>query len=185
MQDFRENPNENFRQAYASTALENDLFDDNEMEVELASPWQRMGARIMDGLPFAGIGILAAILVAFTGGSDGKAAMAVIIVAVVAAIGLLIYNLVIMARDGQSIGKKIVGIRVITEDGDNPGFVKYCLVREIGYNFIFTLIGIVNENLGDALATIAGIICVVMLFMESRNRQTLQDLLAKTLVIRN
>ena len=185
MQDFRENPNENFRQAYASTTVENELFDDNEMEVDLASPWQRMGARIMDGLPFAGIGILAAILVAFTGGSDGKAAMAVIILAVVAAIGLLIYNLVIMARDGQSIGKKIVGIRVITEDGDNPGFVKYWLVREIGSNFIFTLIGIVNENLGDALATIAGIICVVMLFMESRNRQTLQDLLAKTLVIRN
>ena len=44
MQDFRENPNENFRQAYASTALENDLFDSNEMEEELASPWQRMGA---------------------------------------------------------------------------------------------------------------------------------------------
>ena len=118
MQDFRENPNENFRQAYASTTVENELFDDNEMEVDLASPWQRMGARIMDGLPFAGIGILAAILVAFTGGSDGKAAMAVIIVAVVAAIGLLIYNLVIMARDGQSIGKKIVGIRVITEDAE-------------------------------------------------------------------
>ena len=74
MQDFRENPNENFRQAYASTALENDLFDSNEMEVELASPWQRMGARIMDGLPFAGIGILAAILVGFMGGSGGKAA---------------------------------------------------------------------------------------------------------------
>ena len=61
MQDFRENPNENFRQAYASTAVENELFDGNEMEVDLASPWQRMGARIMDGLPFAGIGILAAI----------------------------------------------------------------------------------------------------------------------------
>lgn len=86
MQDFRENPNENFRQAYASTALENDLFDSNEMEVELASPWQRMGARIMDGLPFAGIGILAAILVGFMGGSGGKAAMVVFTIALVAAI---------------------------------------------------------------------------------------------------
>jgi len=38
MQDFRENPNENFRQAYASTTVENELFDDNEMEVDLASP---------------------------------------------------------------------------------------------------------------------------------------------------
>ncbi|MDN8580601.1 RDD family protein [Eikenella corrodens] len=185
MQDFRENPNENFRQAYASTALENDLFDSNEMEVELASPWQRMGARIMDGLPFAGIGILAAILVGFMGGSGGKAAMVVFTIALVAAIGLLIYNLVIMVRDGQSIGKKIVGIRVITEDGDNPGFVKYVLVREFGYNFIFTLISVFSEDLGNLLAIVAGIACVVMLFMENRNRQTLQDLLAKTLVIKN
>ena len=69
--------------------------------------------------------------------------------------------------------KKIVGIRVITEDGDNPGFVKYVLVREFGYNFIFTLISVFSEDLGNMLAIVAGIAGVVMLFMENRNRQTL------------
>jgi len=53
MQDFRENPNEDFRQAYASTALENDLFDNGKMEVDLASPWQRIGARLLDIVIFA------------------------------------------------------------------------------------------------------------------------------------
>ncbi|MBH5329518.1 RDD family protein [Eikenella sp. S3360] len=182
MQDFRSNPNEDFRQAYTATALEHDA---DEMEVELASPWQRMGARIMDGLPFAGIGILAAILLPIMGGSGGGAAMALIIVALLAILGLLIYNLVIMTRDGQSIGKKIIGIRVITEDGDNPGFVKYVLVREFAYNMIFTIIGLFSEALGNLLAFVAAIVCIVMLFRESSNRQTLQDLLAKTLVIKN
>lgn len=188
MQDFRENPNENLRKAYASTEVENDPFDDAEMEMELdlASPWQRIGARILDVLPFAAIGIVAGILLPLMGGTDGGgAAMLVAIIAVGAFIGLLIYNLVIMARDGQSIGKKILDIRVITEDGDNPGFVKYCLVREFAYNVIFFLIGMISKTLGDLLAVIASIACLVMLFMESRNRQTLQDLLAKTFVIKN
>ena len=186
MQDFRENPNENLREAYASTEVENDPFDDAEMELDLASPWQRIGARILDVLPFAAIGIVAGILLPLMGGTDGGgAAMLVAIIAVGAFIGLLIYNLVIMARDGQSIGKKILDIRVITEDGDNPGFVKYCLVREFAYNVIFFLIGMISKTLGDLLAVIASIACLVMLFMESRNRQTLQDLLAKTFVIKN
>ena len=115
----------------------------------------------------------------------GGATMLVTIIAVGAFIGLLIYNLVIMSRDGQSIGKKILDIRVITEDGDNPGFVKYCLVREFAYNVIFFLIGMISKTLGDLLTVIASIACLVMLFMESRNRQTLQDLLAKTFVVKN
>lgn len=186
MQDFRENPNKNLREAYASTEVENDRFDDAEMELDLASPWQRIGARILDVLPFAAIGILAAILLPLMRDSHGGGAtMLVTIIAVGAFIGLLIYNLVIMSRDGQSIGKKILDIRVITEDGDNPGFVKYCLVREFAYNVIFFLIGMISKTLGDLLTVIASIACLVMLFMESRNRQTLQDLLAKTLVIKN
>ena len=39
MQDFRENSNKNVREAYASTEVENDQFDDAEMELDLASPW--------------------------------------------------------------------------------------------------------------------------------------------------
>lgn len=181
MQDFRENPNENFRQAYASTALENDLFDGNEMEVELASPWQRMGARLLDYVIFAAIFmVFFFILAIFIKNSTTVIGLSLLFV-----IAFGIYQIVIMSRDGQTVGKKALNIRVITEDGDNPGFVKYCLVREFGYSFIFTLIGMVSKTLGDSLGIIATIVCVVMLFLEDRNRQTLQDLLAKTLVIKN
>ncbi len=90
-----------------------------------------------------------------------------------------------MIRNGQSIGKKLLGIRVITEDGENPGFVKYCLVREFAYNMIFTIVGLFSESLGNLLAIVCTIVCIVMLFQEQRNRQTLQDLLAHTLVIKN
>lgn len=43
----------------------------------------------------------------------------------------------------------------------------------------------ISKTLGDLLTVIASIACLVMLFMESRNRQTLQDLLAKTFVVKN
>ena len=181
MQDFRENPNEDFRQAYASTALENDLFDNGKMEVDLASPWQRIGARLLDIVIFAAIFMVFFFVIAIF----IKDSMMVIGLSLLFVFAFGIYQMVIMSRDGQTIGKKALNIRVITENGNNPGFVKYCLVREFGYSFIFTLIGMVSKTLGDSLGIVATIVCVVMLFLEDRNRQTLQDLLAKTLVIKN
>lgn len=105
---------------------------------------------------------------------------------VLVTIAFYIYQIVIMAKDGQSLGKKILGIRVITEDGENPGFVKYVLIREFLFYFLVIIVlGFIGKTVAATVFWVCVIACVIMLFMENRNRQTLQDLLAKTLVIKN
>ena len=118
----------------------------------------------------------------------------------------LIYGgiqLYFMCKYGQSIGKKLMKIRVVRENGDMAGFVHNVLLREVAYGLIcsvimMVLMGIfvavfgVEANSGvamviDVLLQIVSYLptlaCFIMLFMESRNRQTLQDLLAKTYVV--
>ena len=45
-----------------------------------------------------------------------------------------------MSRDGQSLGKKIMGIRVLKSDGSNPGFGGTVLIREVAWSFIVGII---------------------------------------------
>lgn len=196
MQDFRPDPlqnqrhadqaGEDFRQAYRATTIENDLFNDD-IEVELASPWQRMGAVLLNSLVYTGIVIFSLVISLITGNKIGAGIG--LIIGILCALGFAVYQIVLMSREGQTFGKKLMKIRVITENGDNPGFVKYCLLRELCYNMLTgfvsgLLAAIANESLGNLFSFGCFVACVVLLFMESRNRQTLQDILAKTIVIK-
>lgn len=193
MQDFRQNPDNapaapntapvsDYRQAYQSTAIEENLFAADEDAAELAGPWQRIAARLLDMLPFFFSGIIAAVVFFFFQQHDGvNEATAIAILFLFA--GYIIYQIVLMTRHGQTLGKKLMGIRVVTLDGDNPGFVKYVLLREFVYNLILNIVGLIP--LLGLLATLGAFVaCLVMLFLEDRDRRTLQDLLAGTLVVK-
>ena len=87
---------------------------------------------------------------------------------------------------------------MIREDGSNPGFVGAVLLREVVYNMIVAIIALVialpfglnmsseemsaGDYIYNALSVLPMLICVVMLF-SARDRRTLQDMLAKTVVI--
>lgn len=182
----------NFRDIYQSRVLETESEYVDEMEVDLAEGWQRIVAGIIDWVlwsvfmvPMQLAGVLA-ILGGVIGGSWQAEDKLLLLGLVLITIAFCIYQIVIMAKDGQSLGKKILRIRVITEDGENPGFVKYVLVRVL---LFYLLVAIAPAFLGETVAAtvfwVCAIACVIMLFIEGRNRQTLQDLLAKTLVIKN
>lgn len=182
----------NFRDIYQSRVLETESEYADEMEVDLAEGWQRIVAGIIDWVlwsvfmvPMQLAGVLA-ILGGAIGGSWQAEDKLLLLGLVLITIAFCIYQIVIMAKDGQSLGKKILRIRVITEDGENPGFVKYVLVRVL---LFYLLVAIAPAFLGETVAAtvfwVCVIACVIMLFIEGRNRQTLQDLLAKTLVIKN
>ena len=101
-----------------------------------------------------------------------------------------------MSKYGQSIGKRIMNIKVIGENGQNPGFIGTVLAREILFNLIVNIILLIlnllfvrvlhiNEIFVEAsLNYVVPITCLIMLFLTSYNRRTPQDLLAKTLVIK-
>ena len=180
----------NFRDAYQSRDLE-EAESEYEMEVTLAEGWQRIVAGIIDWflwsvfmipIQLAGLFLLLGGLIGSWQAEDELFLSGLVLVT----IAFHIYQMVIMAKDGQSLGKKILGIRVITEDGENPGFVKYVLVRVFLFYFLTAIApAFMGATVANTVFWISVIACVIMLFMESRNRQTLQDLLAKTLVIKN
>jgi uncharacterized RDD family membrane protein YckC len=89
-------------------------------------------------------------------------------------LALLIYSLILLATRGQTLGKKILGIRIGTfPDGHNPGGVKTILLR-IFVNGLITAIPLV----GSAYSLID--IC----FIFRQDRRCIHDLIAGTQVIK-
>ena len=84
--------------------------------------------------------------------------------------GVLAYNFYLLSNEGQSIGKKMVGIRIVNyHDGDNPGFVQAVLMRSV---VSFLLANFVPfYSLIDAC------------FIFGDERRCLHDLIANTTVI--
>ncbi len=104
-----------------------------------------------------------------------------------------------MARDGQSIGKKIMNIRVLRTDGRNPGFWGTVMMREMVYNLLAVVVASIAgylavllsggavemaESIANLVSLAFTLVCVVMLFNETRDRRTLQDYLANTVVVK-
>lgn len=106
--------------------------------------------------------------------------------------GILAYTVIqiyYMSRDGQSLGKKIMRIRVLKTDGRNPGFVGTVLVREIAWSVLVAIIAAViglavGENGENAINLLAFLANFVLLFMVKRDRRTLYDILADTVVVK-
>ena len=87
-----------------------------------------------------------------------------------------------MSKTGQSLGKRIMKIKVVNEDGDNPGFAGTVAMREIVPNLVLTVLGMI-PFLGIIVQLGFWIACLVMLFLVDRDRRTLQDMIAKTYVV--
>ena len=102
-----------------------------------------------------------------------------------------------MSRYGQSIGKRIMNIRVIKTNGTDAGFVGTVLLREVLFNVV---VGIISSILGVLVALVLNntgsgemvsnlvqsalwITCFIMACDPKRDRRTLQDMLADTVVV--
>ena len=201
---------------YHSTQVEVAAAIDDSNELTLATAVQRIVAWLINRvievvLMIPAFGLIIVLLIKSGGKLDDIDNMQTVYASLFWGIGLvmllyLIYGVVqvyYMSKFGQSIGKKLMKIRVVRENGDVAGFVHNVLLREFVYGLIcsvimMALMGIffavfgLEANSGvamvvDALLQIVSylptIICFIMLFMESRQRQTLQDMLAKTYVV--
>lgn len=149
--------------------------------LELATPVDRLVARILDGvitIPFAvplmiGVGMMAP-------RSDdaplnpSPLSLALIGVSSLLLVGLLVYNLVLLAKRGQTLGKKWMSVRIVTHpDGANPGGVKTILLR----GFVNGLIGMV-----PFLGFFYSITDICFIFRE--DRRCIHDLIAGTQVVK-
>ena len=99
---------------------------------------------------------------------------------VVASIIYAVWQICWMTKYGQSIGKRLLKIRVIRTNGDNPGFAGNVLVREIVYKIIANFITVLTLGFGFIIL----LIVPFMVFNTNLHRRTLQDFLAGTIVVK-
>lgn len=146
-------------------------------ELELAEPLSRLAAFFVDGIvSFVMIGLPALILVLAT---DGVAESNLVISMsesstawLLAALGLFSWawiTALLVARSGQTIGKRLLEIRVVRSDGSPASLGR-----------IFWLRNVVNAFLG--VIPLYGL--VELLFIFGPRRRCVHDLIADTIVVR-
>jgi len=98
-------------------------------------------------------------------------------------LALLVVQIVMLSTRGQSIGKRIVGIRVVRiVDGSQAGFVHAWVKRELLITIIGALLGFVIPVLGLALRFGFHVTDWCMIFRD--DRRCLHDLIAGTIVVK-
>jgi uncharacterized RDD family membrane protein YckC len=146
--------------------------------VEPADRGTRLGAAILDGIIFSGmvyvpmlVGLLAGAAAADSRADRGSGALLVVSVplALVGFIAWCWLTIKYVRRNGQSIAKKLLGIKVVRSDG-----------TPISLGRIFWLRNVVNGLI--SIVPFYGLIDVLFIFGEPR--QCLHDKIADTIVIK-
>lgn len=139
-----------------------------DIDYEVAGLGERILARLIDLAGFAVLYIVVLILMIASFRNSGTLGVVLIIIFLVI---FVFYDLVCeLTMDGQTFGKKIMKIKVISLDGGQPTFGQYLMrwiFRVIDFGFIF----------GWGLVAL---VCVAV----SKNHQRIGDMLAKTTLIK-
>jgi uncharacterized RDD family membrane protein YckC len=143
-----------------------------EGELILAERGTRLGAAFLDGLIFGVLYLPGLLLIGFA--EDNKSMKLVgVILMVIAILGVLAYNCVLLHRNGQTIAKKMLGIKVVRCDGSRIGLGRIFALRFLPV----TLLG--------AIPFVGGLVSLadaLMIFGEER--RCLHDQFADTIVIK-
>jgi uncharacterized RDD family membrane protein YckC len=143
-------------------------------QLGLASRWTRLAGAILDSLihllgavPFGALGAFIGHLIE-PNSEDAMFGMAMLL----GAVGVLvvqIINWVLITKHGQSIAKRMLGMRIVTLDGRLPGFVNGVILRiwvPFAINQMCNLFGLLN-----------------VLWIFGDERRCIHDLIASTRVI--
>ncbi|MEO0054535.1 MAG: hypothetical protein RLZZ50_482 [Verrucomicrobiota bacterium] len=151
-------------------------------QLVLAGRRQRLGAVILDGLAMLLVSLpgLFWLIPNFENFSQNSGNPTEILAQIAAPLlllmlpllALLVYQTWLLSVRGQTIGKRILGIRIVRMNGDNPGFMHAVMLR----SFVMQLLG--------AIPFVGGIIGIVdPLLIFRADRRCLHDLLADTQVV--
>ena len=141
-----------------------------EPTTELASPWVRLAAVIIDGLIVLGLFIIVFLAGVVSFGLEGGLLGLLVLIPVYLAV--LIVQMILLAMRGQTIGKIILRIRIVDSvTGAHPGWARLILLRTLVHSIIGSIpfIGFIYA-LVDAL------------FIFRADHRTIHDLIAGTRV---
>ena len=137
---------------------------------DLASPWVRLAAVIIDGLIVLGLFIIVFLAGVVSFGLEGGLLGLLVLIPVYLAV--LIVQMILLAMRGQTIGKIILRIRIVDSvTGAHPGWARLILLRTLVHSIIGSIpfIGFIYA-LVDAL------------FIFRADHRTIHDLIAGTRV---
>ncbi len=163
----------------APTAVVEDVgaLSAQDIESRKASRGQRLGAALLDGVMFA-VGIIISVMssLGFTRSNAGAglsgANVLFLIIGIVVLIGIVVANCILLHRNAQTIGKLIVGIKVIRSDGSRIGLGRIILLR------------ILPISLLSGIPMLGGLVRLAdSLMIFGAERRCLHDVFADTVVI--
>ncbi|WNL47109.1 RDD family protein [Dyella sp. BiH032] len=142
----------------------------SDLEARKASRGQRLAAAILDGV-IVGVGTILAVI-GGSAASRGDGGVVAIAVGALLILGVFVVNCVLLHQNGQTIGKRVLGLKIVRTNGDRIG-----LGRIIGMRIIpISLLG--------AIPYLGGLISLTdSLMIFGNERRCLHDLIADTIVI--
>jgi len=164
----------NSHNPYASSQA--DLYQPASVEQVLAGRGERLVAVIID---YVAVGVLGGVAALVVPASHGNSTLGLAFGGVAGAVtlGVVIYNFVLLHRQGQTIGKRIMNICVLRSDGSRCSLRRYIFLRF----FPVLLIAGILDTAGP-LGTIFSVVDSLMIFRDSR--QCLHDVIADTIVVK-
>ena len=145
---------------------------------ELAGRGQRFLAVVINNLsyiPIVVLFVLSGAAVSPESGNISPLSMIFLMLTAIYTLALVCIQLYLLSANGQTIGKKVMGIRIIKQEtGENGGFVTNFLLRE----FIPLLIGFV-----PLVGSLFGIVDILFIFRE--DQRCIHDLIAGTIVVQS
>jgi uncharacterized RDD family membrane protein YckC len=146
--------------------------------VVLADRGQRFNAFLLDLVTILPAMILFGIGAYMASAAKGASSPPVVPMALIGLgglymLGVAIYQLVLLSKHGQTIGKRWMAIKIVKLDGSPPGFVHAVLLR----GFVNGLIGAVPY-----LGFVYTLVDILMIFRD--DRRCIHDMIASTRVVK-
>jgi uncharacterized RDD family membrane protein YckC len=99
----------------------------------------------------------------------------------VAAIAWTIWNIVLLYRHGQTVGKKTMGIRVVRTDGSRVTFARFVFLRGLPLGILAVVVNAIAGPRHPLVSYIVTVVDCLLIFRASR--QCLHDNIADTKVV--
>ena len=151
-----------------------------------ATRTSRFLAFLVDMSPAVIVGIMVAVmmpgLMKGNFGSSFASLGLLIFVFAVASIAWVVWNIVLLYRYGQTVGKKTLGIRVVRMDGSRVSFARFFFLRGLAIGVLGAIVGGIGGAMHFRFAgNIVTLVDYLMIFGAAH--RCLHDLIADTRVV--
>ena len=157
---------------------------------ELADPWMRVAAGVIDGLLVGIVGFViggggAFATGAFDGGADAFDVTSgeFVLLGFISTVIVVAYHTIMNTFLSGGVGKQILGLRIVKADGTEPLGVPTGLVRSGNHLLdLLTVIPVLGIFIATVVQGLINLVSLVFLFSDPEHR-TVMDRLADTYVV--